>query len=84
MNKLRTMNGSLFYAANHLIEAGKYMSNVEEFRPYAVKLVEAADVLASLIKPEPEKVSDEKMKSVLDEIMNFGAPHIEVEEHGGN
>lgn len=74
MNDLKKMNLALYNAAVHLMEAGKYMSNVpqEPFQQQAAKFIQMADDLAAIIKPEPEKVSDEKMKSIMDEIMNFG------------
>jgi hypothetical protein len=54
------------------MEAGKYMSNVEEFRGHALALMKAAAELAEIIQPEPEKVTPERMNEILDEIMNFG------------
>lgn len=63
------MNKALYMASAHLVEAGKYMSNVEEFRPEATKLMLMADELLAIIQPEPEKVSEDKMLNILDEIL---------------
>jgi len=63
------MNKALYMAAAHLVEAGRYMSNVEEFRPEAAKFMVMADELLAIIKPEEQKVTDEKMLDILDEIL---------------
>lgn len=65
------MNRTLYRSAFHLMEAGKHMSNVEDFRAESIMLLEMANELVSMIKPEPEKISEDKMKSILDEIINF-------------
>ena len=72
MSSIKEMNRSLYNASIHLTEAGKYLSNVEGFRPYAATLLKMADDLAGIIQPEELKVSEEKMKDILDEIMDFG------------
>lgn len=72
MAEIRDMNRALFNASKHLFEAGKYMTNVEEFAPHAAILFKMADDLAAIIQPEELKVSEERMKGILDEIMNFG------------
>lgn len=72
MSSIKQMNKALYNASHHLMEAGKYLSNVEEFRPDALKLLQMAESMAAIIKPEPEKVSVDKMKSIMDEIMGFG------------
>jgi len=69
---LKKMNRALFEASIHLMEAGKHLSNVDEFGDEARQLLMMADELASIIKEEPEKVSEDKMKSILDEIMAHG------------
>jgi hypothetical protein len=71
---IKKMNKALFHASLHLMEAGKYLSNVEEFRDDAKRLLEMAEEMTEIMKPEPERVTDEKMLSVLDEIMNFNNP----------
>jgi len=70
--KIEEMNQSLYYASLHVLEAGKYMSNVDEFKPYANKLFLLSDQLAAIIQPEIQKISDEKVKSILDEILSKG------------
>jgi hypothetical protein len=69
MSSIKQLNKALYKASEHLLEAGRYLSNVEEFRPEAVQLLKLADSLASIIKPEPQKVSEDRMRSILDEIM---------------
>lgn len=66
---IKQMNKALYMAASHIVEAGRYMSNVEEFRPEATKLMLMADELLAVIQPEPEKVSEDKMLNILDEIL---------------
>lgn len=70
MSSIKQMNKALYKASEHLVEAGRYLSNVEEFRPEAIKLLQMADMFASIIKPEPQKVSEDRMRSILDEIMS--------------
>lgn len=66
---IKKMNKALYAAAWHLQEAGKNMSNVEEFRPEAKQFMVMAYALLGIIKPEEEKVSEDKMLSILDEIL---------------
>jgi hypothetical protein len=66
---IKQMNKALYMASFHLMEAGKYMSNVEEFRPEAVRLLSMANELSAIIQPEQEKVSEDKMLNILDEIL---------------
>jgi hypothetical protein len=54
-----------------LMEAGKFLSNVDIFREESIRLLRMADEMLSIIQPEPEKITEEKMNSILDEIMNF-------------
>lgn len=68
---IKKMNKALYAAGHHLLEASKHMSNVEEFRPEAQKLLAMSEFFVSIIKEEPEKVTEDKMLSILDEIMNF-------------
>lgn len=68
---IKKMNKSLYYASAHLLEASKYLSNIEDFREESHRLLLMAQEMADIIKPEPEKIPEEKMKSILDEIMNF-------------
>jgi hypothetical protein len=66
---IKKMNKALYAAAWHLTEAGKNMSNVEEFRIDAANLMKMADELLAIIVPEEEKVSEDKMMNILDEIL---------------
>ena len=72
MASIRKMNKALFYAASHLREAGLHLSNVEEFGAHSDTLLKMADDLLAVIKPEKSKITEEKMDSILDEIMDFG------------
>lgn len=65
------MNRSLYRASFHLMEAGRHMSNVEDFKSESIMLLNMANELASIIQPEQEKISEDKMNSILDEIINF-------------
>jgi type VI protein secretion system component VasF len=71
MPSIKEMNHALFRSAFHLNEAAKYLSNVQEFEEEANKLFEMAYEMISIVQPEPEKVSEDKMQSILDEIINF-------------
>ena len=66
---IKEMNKALYNAAIHLMEAGKHLSNVQEFRIEATQLMKMADEYLDIIKPEPDKVPEEKMLSILDEIL---------------
>jgi hypothetical protein len=66
---IKKLNKSLYNASFHMFEAAKYLSNIEEFRPEAARIFAMADELASIIEPEVEKVTEDKMLSILDEIL---------------
>lgn len=68
--KREKMNYSLFMAAQHLFEAGKHMSNFNQER--AEVFMMEADAILSIIEPVEEKVSQEKLNDIMDEIMSFG------------
>jgi hypothetical protein len=53
------------------MEAAKYLSNVEEFRPAGLELLQKSQFLSSIIQMDTvEKMSDDQVKSVLDEIFS--------------
>lgn len=68
---IKQMNHVLFKSAYHLNEAAKHLTNVERFHDEAMKLFEMAYEMVSIIQPEEEKVSEDKMLSILDEIISF-------------
>lgn len=68
---IKKMNRALYNASYHLMEASKHLSNEDLFREEAEKLAEMAAEMASIIEAEPEKVSDERMGSILDEILSI-------------
>jgi hypothetical protein len=68
---MKSMNKALYAAAFHLLEAGKYLSNVEGFRPAAYEIFERAKFLSDIIQIDPEKITEERVNSILDEILNF-------------
>ena len=70
MASIKQMNKALFAASYNIMEAAKHLSNVEEFREDAIRLLEMADEMAAIIKPEPEKVKKDKMQNILSEIMD--------------
>lgn len=72
---VKQMNKALYRASFHLLEASKYLSNVEEFREDAFNIFQMSVEMASIIQPEPQKITDETMASVLNEILG-----IQIEE----
>jgi len=66
---VKQLNYSLFKSAEHLAEAGKYMLIFNRER--GLKMLEEADMILSVIKPEEEKVPQEKLESIMNEIMNI-------------
>jgi hypothetical protein len=71
MPSIKEMNHALFRSAYHLNEAAKHLSNVNEFQDESNKLFNMAYEMISIVKPEEEKVSEKKMLSILDEIIDF-------------
>jgi len=71
MPSIKEMNHALFRSAYHLNEAAKHLSNVNEFQDESNKLFNMAYEIISIVKPEEEKVSEKKMLSILDEIIDF-------------
>lgn len=68
--KLKEVNYNLFKSAEHLLEAAKFMCIFDKDR--ADKMVVEADAILSVIDPAVEKVSQDKLSSIMDEIINFG------------
>lgn len=66
---LKQVNYSLFKAAEHLFEAGKYMMNVKP--DIGIRMMQEAETLLGIIEPEQEKVPQDKLESIMAEIMNF-------------
>lgn len=63
------LNNSLLSAADHLYEAGLYLSNIPIFRAEAGELMMKSKlILDAIVLPEP-KISEDKMESILDEII---------------
>lgn len=72
MASINKMNKALYNAAAHIMEAAKYMSNVQEFHAQTATLYKMADQMLEIIKIPDPKVSKEKMDDILKEIMSFG------------
>ena len=70
-NEIRDMNLALYNASMHLLEAGKYLSNIQKFREESILLLDMAKDMTDIIQPEIPKIDDERMDSILDEIINF-------------
>jgi len=68
---IKRMNKALYNASFHLLEASKHLSNEELFREEAEFLANLAKDMASIIQQEEEKVTEDKLLSVLDEILNI-------------
>ena len=66
---LKELNYSIYKSAEHLAESGKYMMALNRER--GLKMMEDALLMLSVIKPEEEKVPQEKLESIMNEIMNF-------------
>ena len=70
-NTMKKMNNALYAASFHLFEASKHLSNIEGFRPASRELLEKAEFLINIIDIEPDKISEERVNSILNEILNF-------------
>jgi hypothetical protein len=66
---VKQLNYSLYKAAEHLAEAGKYIMILDKNR--GMQMLAEADVILSIIKPEEEKMSTERLNDVLSEIFDF-------------
>jgi hypothetical protein len=65
------MNRALYAASFHLMEASRHLSNIESFRPAGKELLEKANFLSSIIQTDTmEKMTEDRVKSVLDEIFS--------------
>ncbi len=65
---LKQLNYSMYMAANHLAEAGKHLLILDEEK--GLSLLKEADFLLSIIEFEEEKMSQERLDEVLNEILN--------------
>lgn len=72
MNSINQVNKSMFAAAEHLVEASKYLSDTG-FKEEGVKIMVLADTLLSTMVIEPPKMTETKMQSIMDEIINYGS-----------
>lgn len=68
---IKQMNIALYNASIHLINASKSLSDVPEFANESLMLITMAHKFAAIIKPETRKVTEDRMKSIMDEIINF-------------
>lgn len=59
---------SLYMAAEHLTEAGKHLMILDE--ELGVRYIKEAEHLLSVIQPDEEKVSEERLDEVLNEILS--------------
>mgnify|MGYP000128960039 CR=1 FL=1 len=69
-DNINDVNRHLANASLNLIEAAKYLSNIPEFRDEALKISRLANALIEVIEPQKEKITDEKLDSVLEDILN--------------
>lgn len=65
---LEQLNYNMYMTAAHMNEAAKYMLALDEEK--ALQMMAEADYILSLIKFPPEKVSDERLEEVLNEILD--------------
>ena len=68
MNAKELMDRNMYNAAFHLMEAGKYMSDVDD--QFALRIMLVADKLLSIIDAPKQKIDDESMDDILNEILN--------------
>jgi len=66
---VKQLNYGLYKAAEHLAEAGKHLMVLDVNR--GVALLAEAEAILSIIKPVPEKMEEQKLNSVLDEILSI-------------
>ena len=69
MNK-EEINYSLYKAAEHLSEAAKHISFLSKDK--AAEFMTEANAMLDAIVPVVDKVSDEKLNDIMNEIINFG------------
>jgi|AJXC01.1.fsa_nt_gi predicted anti-sigma-YlaC factor YlaD len=70
IHDLDAVNIHLVNTAEHLIEASKHLSNCPEFEDEAKAIANMALTILNTIEvPEP-KISDDKLNSVLEDILN--------------
>lgn len=68
MNSKEQMDNRIYNASVHLFEAAKYMSDVNQ--EFAAGIIALADRLLSVLNVPEQKVSDERMDEILNEILN--------------
>ena len=68
MNAKEQMDRNMYNAAFHLMEAGKYMSDVDD--QFALRIMLVADKLLSILDAPKQKIDDESMDDILNEILN--------------
>lgn len=66
---VKELNYGLYKAAEHLSEAGKHIMVLDVQR--GIALMQEAEAILSIIQPVPEKMEQEKLNSVLDEILSI-------------
>jgi hypothetical protein len=65
------MNTALYNASICLMEAYKHLSTVPEFHTQAGTFLLTARRMADIIVPEDDKISVDRMRSILDEIIGI-------------
>lgn len=66
---VKELNYGLYKAAEHLAEAGKHLMVLDVNR--GIALLAEAEAILSIIKPVPERMEEQKLNSVLDEILSI-------------
>lgn len=70
-SNLRQMNRALYNASLHLFEASRFLGDMPEFEDEALVILAMAHNMVNIIQPEEQKVSEDKMQSILGEIIGF-------------
>jgi len=68
MNSKELMDNRIYNASVHLFEAAKYMSDVN--KEFAANILLIADRMLSILDVPEQKVSNERMDEILNEILN--------------
>jgi len=69
-DSINDVNKHLANASFNLIEAAKHLSDIPQFQEEALKVSQLANALIGVIEPQKEKITDEKLDSILEDILN--------------
>jgi|SaaInlV_150m_DNA_2_1039686.scaffolds.fasta_scaffold83869_1 hypothetical protein len=67
---INQINTRLLKTVTHLIDASKYLSDIPEFQEESYKIALLAKCFIDVVEPQKEKITEETINSILDEILN--------------